>query len=982
MSDTSVNVTIGGNASAFQAACQSAAAQMQAFRATVAEFSAAVAQATTVMGGASPAMQRMQAAANLAAMAMKDTGAATQQAGEAAKTAQGSMSGAAASMHAAGAAATEAGHGVNSGILRELIVLGHEGMSGNYNRIPGSFMVLAERVHLTSLAMVGGVAAAAGLGLAFYHLARNAYEAEMAMRGVYDAAQLQGRGAVAAEAAARKWGAAMYATGTVSQSAANTLAGAVGRIGGLSDQTREKLAALAPALANSEAIAGRDAEKTAEAMEKIFASTHAMSAFVDENRLLTADQKRSFDAALATRDAFAAQNIVLDALAARYKGFGTFAQETRAAWDDLKHSLALSMAMVPHETPKPAPLRIPDVGTRADDEATRRLTAVEGEYNRTLRDTAKLKADEKILTDALAAAETPAAKARLQAELDDLHAQQELLKARGDASWAEKQRAALDAVVLKATAGAKTTEALERDKAQATVAFWDGVARQTGITEAERTQAVAAATQARMALRALEVRHDATGAREGEQSQIAALSAEQAAHRENFTEWMALEQRKLALLKAAHGEASANYQRELRAMETYEREWRDKQAQEALKAVDAENQAGQKGLQATQSRLSQEVSEQQLTKSQEVALAEAAALREYAIELTRLSNFAATLDKETAAYRTAKEQQLKLAAQFGAEMAALDAREAAAARDAAQRVMQEYTGAFDRIGSTAERTIGSLITGQTTWKKAEMQVAGAVVDAFTSMCMTMVGKWAVMELAKTSTTEAGLATRKAVEVAQENGSTGLAVLLARWLGLETGKTAATGAQAAARTGIQASADVTAAAAAAAANTTEALSYAGVGAAAAGASVAAIPITGWAMAPGVAAETFATLAAFGAMASAEGGWGTVPMDGMIAQLHKNEMVLPAQYAQVIRDMAAPANGNAPRWSLPPGNTAARALAGGPGGGAAAAAGGDTHVHFNVSAMDGPSVAAWINGNAAHIARTVARYAASNPSVRPA
>ena len=83
------------------------------------------------------------------------------------------------------------------------------------------------------------------------------------------------------------------------------------------------------------------------------------------------------------------------------------------------------------------------------------------------------------------------------------------------------------------------------------------------------------------------------------------------------------------------------------------------------------------------------------------------------------------------------------------------------------------------------------------------------------------------------------------------------------------------------------------------------------------SVAAIPFVGWAMAPGVGAETFATAMAFLPMASAAGGWDNVPFDGAITELHKNEMVLPASIASPLRNMvtAPAANANAPAGRAP-------------------------------------------------------------------
>src|SRR6185312_11537813 len=43
-------------------------------------------------------------------------------------------------------------------------------------------------------------------------------------------------------------------------------------------------------------------------------------------------------------------------------------------------------------------------------------------------------------------------------------------------------------------------------------------------------------------------------------------------------------------------------------------------------------------------------------------------------------------------------------------------------------------------------------------------------------------------------------------------------------------------------------------------------------------------------------------AYQSMASAAGGWDRVPADGMLTQLHKDEMVLPARIAEPVRKMA--------------------------------------------------------------------------------
>jgi hypothetical protein len=79
--------------------------------------------------------------------------------------------------------------------------------------------------------------------------------------------------------------------------------------------------------------------------------------------------------------------------------------------------------------------------------------------------------------------------------------------------------------------------------------------------------------------------------------------------------------------------------------------------------------------------------------------------------------------------------------------------------------------------------------------------------------------------------------------------------------------------------------------------------AGIAASAAAASVAAIPFVGWAMAPEVAATTFAETAAYATAISAAGGADIPSNVNPTAQLHQEEMVLPASIANPLRDMIA-------------------------------------------------------------------------------
>jgi hypothetical protein len=110
-----------------------------------------------------------------------------------------------------------------------------------------------------------------------------------------------------------------------------------------------------------------------------------------------------------------------------------------------------------------------------------------------------------------------------------------------------------------------------------------------------------------------------------------------------------------------------------------------------------------------------------------------------------------------------------------------------------------------------------------------------------------------------------------------------------------------------------------------------------------ASVAAIPIYGWAMAPGVGAEAYATGLSMAGMASAAGGWDRVAGD-QVAKVHDNEMILPAWAAEGARRMFGDSS---------------KAGGGATGGGA-----GETHVHFH-----GVTDASWWRANQGHILATL-------------
>lgn len=124
-----------------------------------------------------------------------------------------------------------------------------------------------------------------------------------------------------------------------------------------------------------------------------------------------------------------------------------------------------------------------------------------------------------------------------------------------------------------------------------------------------------------------------------------------------------------------------------------------------------------------------------------------------------------------------------------------------------------------------------------------------------------------------------------------------------WIAAEFAKTAATTAGATARTAIETTAAATSKAVDAATGKSQITSAAATGAAKAYQAIVGIPYVGPILAPIAAGVAFAGIEAFaGSLSSARGGWERVPFDGAMTELHKDEMVLPAHIADPVRQMA--------------------------------------------------------------------------------
>jgi hypothetical protein len=265
------------------------------------------------------------------------------------------------------------------------------------------------------------------------------------------------------------------------------------------------------------------------------------------------------------------------------------------------------------------------------------------------------------------------------------------------------------------------------------------------------------------------------------------------------------------------------------------------------------------------------------------------------------------------------------------------------AKTQAQAVQRSYQAAFERVGSSVQRTFNDILTRQTTWAKGSIALTREVESFFLTEIENMAAKWAASGLASL----AGGAVSSAVSGAQATGASGLGAGLTALLGLnQPGGLFGTGLFAGGGGAAQAAA-MTANTTALTASTTAitALTAALSGAAAVSGGSAAV--SGLGSAAGAAAAGGAAggggifswlggLFSFGAggvVPSAAGGWALPHFAGaQPALLHAREMVLPAPISEGLQTMI------------------------GQGGGA----GQHFHAHFHGPA-DAPAVSRWFRDN---------------------
>ena len=240
----------------------------------------------------------------------------------------------------------------------------------------------------------------------------------------------------------------------------------------------------------------------------------------------------------------------------------------------------------------------------------------------------------------------------------------------------------------------------------------------------------------------------------------------------------------------------------------------------------------------------------------------------------------------------------------------------------AEAVAQQWQNVADKISGAINSQIRGLLNGTTSFAQAFKNILADLVTSFIEEINKMVVRWLVKEATQTSATVEGVSARSAAEAA--GNATSLASMAANAL-----KAVMTSA----------------------------------GQAFAGVTAFMAPLVGPA-APAYGAATEAEVIAGGIYDS--GSW-SIPKD-QFAAVHAGEVIIPARGGLADEFRSIMANGGF-------GARSQQAV----GTNSVTNRGGD--VHFNITAMDGPSVVQHLKNHGRDLARIVAGQFNQNPSLRP-
>jgi len=304
----------------------------------------------------------------------------------------------------------------------------------------------------------------------------------------------------------------------------------------------------------------------------------------------------------------------------------------------------------------------------------------------------------------------------------------------------------------------------------------------------------------------------------------------------------------------------------------------------------------QRQLEAEKETLAHRVAMGQITAAERVSLEKSFVDRAVVLELRAVEDEMKGLQKGTAEYQRAENQKTALAAKGAAQRIALNNQEK-------EKELAAYRAVVNGMTSNWEKGISAMLRGTLSFQKGIQKAFQGIGQYIEQTCIKAGLDWARGEATKTLATLMGNKTRVTDDETSALKSLALyAASAIKQIAISAYKAAA-GAYSA---------------------------------------LVSIPYVGPFIAPAAAGLALAAVIGFGSrIASASGGWDRVPSD-QVAQIHKDEMVLPAHLAQGVRDMTT-------------------------NGGSGGASGGG--LTLNVSAMDAKSFHNYLRSNQTALAKVM-------------
>lgn len=882
----------------------------------------------------------------------------------------------------------------------ELLVLAHEMSQGNWRRFGGSVMVMGEAMGGIPVPAMAAAGAIAILGINAYHAAEQAREATQALNALSTAMRLVGGGPTTFAtlsstldeqiARARQYkeeiekdaegfsdtyrlGEGQGKLGTNSAGkgvkAATEVYSAIEAIPGASDDARTSLRELSVELSKLLDVKGDDsgsgAGHVAGELAKTAQSYDEMRKSLASYQAGTVDTLKKIDAAEMTGDITAARQAWIEALEQRLGDTGQVIQhpQTERFFKEGSNGDVYNATVAD----------VASLGPARNEEDIR--------HYEQLADVVKAAREQEA---ALAGDETKTSAERAQAVSELWHRTEDTVKEsptaykqahdqvlQADKAFGQAEQAQAIEDVTRKNAQVATNELNDRARLNAELTnLEEASSKLTGDRKAEIDQQ---ASLIRSQLRNLDV----TESLAAEEEKIRAAKS-------GSKEQIDAAEAYLAHVKATYKEDSREYIAALQIRDEAIKASESKKGKSggggaALSAANAETRVDQEKLRQEEFELDAEVRAGKITEQEKIDQLKELTNAHYEEAMRRLDNEEASLARGSKAFQQAEQQKLLLKQQETTALARLDDQAARAAEQAAQRSARAWEQATDPMVSSFSGALTSMIRGQSSFKDAMINMLGDIVSAEIEADVKWLahhalysalgfredeknsqgGLLAMMlsQTGKTTATAAGAATRSSLEAGSSTLVNGMvATNSSIHAAGEMAKTGATAAGAAARTSIDTAAATAAKAADMATMKGGIMSHAASAAAATYDAVSQIPFIGYILAPAAAAVAFAGTAAFGSLLSFDVGAWELPHD-MVAQVHKGEMIVPANFSDGLRSAL-----------------------GGSANGATAASGGDTHIHFTVQTLDSRSFGSVIDEHARTIAKAVARAQTLNPSLR--